>query len=434
MPLALGTDLEDPKTQALLALGLGLLGSRGGFAQSLSDAGQQAMGAYTQARQRQGAAEMQALQKQAAEMQMQQARAQMEQAQRQREMEAQILAAAQRRRMTPEQSAVSTLGGPTMAAAAAAPNARAGFDTEGYINDLWGIDPNRALATSQALRKEMPKLKSVEPMVSNGRVVNVAMFDDGTTRILPYGAKPDLAMVDAKNRAVFVDRNATPGGTSIKYGASPDALLKDAREGEANEINRDAQRRQIVTVPGMGVLSVDRGTQTAQPVLMAGNNTPVLDEASMAGQKRNMQLMAGIEVAENLLKKGPTQSYAGAGVDMAARLFGANFKSAELATRLEMVGGWLTSNVPRMEGPQSNIDVVNYQIMAGRVGDRTLPVAQRAAALSDLKRLLSSYEVVGDTLRKRQTGPSAATPSAAAPDYRPEDVEDALRQYLPRGR
>lgn len=80
MALSLGTNLDDPKTQALLALGLGLLGSRGSFGQSLSDAGQQALGVYNSGRQRQGTEELRALQKRQAEMGLLQAQRAMEEA------------------------------------------------------------------------------------------------------------------------------------------------------------------------------------------------------------------------------------------------------------------------------------------------------------------------------------------------------------------
>jgi hypothetical protein len=43
-------NLDDPKTQAMLALGLGLLNSRGNFGQGLGQAGTQAMGAYADAK------------------------------------------------------------------------------------------------------------------------------------------------------------------------------------------------------------------------------------------------------------------------------------------------------------------------------------------------------------------------------------------------
>lgn len=59
--------------------------------------------------------------------------------------------------------------------------------------------------------------------------------------------------------------------------------------------------------------------------------------------------------------------------------------------QLELYSGWLVSNVPRMEGPQSNFDVQNYQRMAADVGNKSLPYEDRLAALKGLKELQMKY-------------------------------------------
>ena len=75
-------------------------------------------------------------------------------------------------------------------------------------------------------------------------------------------------------------------------------------------------------------------------------------------------------------------------VDRGAAFFGANPSGAVVANQLRAVGGWLVSNVPRMEGPQSNFDVGNYQTMAADVGNETLPVERRIAALNSIKKMM----------------------------------------------
>ena len=44
-----------------------------------------------------------------------------------------------------------------------------------------------------------------------------------------------------------------------------------------------------------------------------------------------------------------------------------------------------------MEGPQSNLDQLLYREMAGKIGDRTVPVAEREAALQTVEGLLGKY-------------------------------------------
>jgi hypothetical protein len=99
-----------------------------------------------------------------------------------------------------------------------------------------------------------------------------------------------------------------------------------------------------------------------------------------------------IAEAEALLAKGPTSSGIGAGMDMAGRLIGYAPPGAREAAQLEAVGGALVAKMPRMEGPQSDFDVQNYRAMAGQVGDKTLPIATRKAALDEVKRLWAKYD------------------------------------------
>lgn len=117
-------------------------------------------------------------------------------------------------------------------------------------------------------------------------------------------------------------------------------------------------------------------------------------EEARKSNKRIDQLSTAITEAEKLLSSGPTGSYLGAAADMAGRVAGISTNSAQNAAKLETLAGWLVANVPRMEGPQSNIDVQNYQTMAAKVGDRTVPVKERQAALNTLKGLQEKYRAL----------------------------------------
>lgn len=94
--------------------------------------------------------------------------------------------------------------------------------------------------------------------------------------------------------------------------------------------------------------------------------------------------------AESLLQSGPTESGVGALIDKGAALFGKATPGAVIAQQLKAVGGWLVSNVPRMEGPQSNFDVANYQVQAADVANESLPVSRRLAALKTIKQMLQT--------------------------------------------
>ena len=95
--------------------------------------------------------------------------------------------------------------------------------------------------------------------------------------------------------------------------------------------------------------------------------------------------------AEKLLDKA-TGSYLGAGVAKGKQVFGISDESTQANQQLKLISGWMVANVPRMEGPQSNYDVENYKIMAAQVGDPTVPVEDRKAALKQLNTLQNKYK------------------------------------------
>ena len=93
----------------------------------------------------------------------------------------------------------------------------------------------------------------------------------------------------------------------------------------------------------------------------------------------------------------PTQSYAGAAGDVLASVFAKSPQGAAQADQLKVLGGALVMSMPRMEGPQSNADMILYREMAGQVGDNTLPVARRLTALGEVERLYRKYDLSSPT-------------------------------------
>ncbi len=117
----------------------------------------------------------------------------------------------------------------------------------------------------------------------------------------------------------------------------------------------------------------------------------VRDTTRIAEGRRYGQMKSTADRALELLGQGPTHSGIGAMVDSAANFFGTSTKGADVASSLGTLSSWMTSNVPRMEGPQSDADVANYRIMAGQVGDKNIPVQQRINAVKELKLLQDKY-------------------------------------------
>jgi hypothetical protein len=130
---------------------------------------------------------------------------------------------------------------------------------------------------------------------------------------------------------------------------------------------------------------------------------------SMQAQQKKERGMQGIgetiDQAKNILQgktfneKGeqvkaplPTQSYGGVATDFISGIFGGSPKGSAEADRLKVLGGSLVMAMPRMEGPQSDRDVSLYREMAGQVGDSSLSVARRLAALDQVEKLYRKYD------------------------------------------
>lgn len=150
-------------------------------------------------------------------------------------------------------------------------------------------------------------------------------------------------------------------------------------------------------------------------------------EVTLTQEKKGVQandLLGNVGRAKRLLGANPTASGVGTAMDQAGNYLGVSSTGAENAAALRNIGEWMTSNVPRMEGPQSNFDAERYRSMAGMVGDSTVPVKQRMAALQEVERLQQKYAGGAEGAPARQEAPKAYP----AP---PRDAVNALKM---RGR
>ena len=99
-----------------------------------------------------------------------------------------------------------------------------------------------------------------------------------------------------------------------------------------------------------------------------------------------------INEAETILSHGKaTGSYGGKLRDVAARAVGVSTEGAQESAQLKALAGALVAKMPKMSGPQSDKDVALYREMAGQIGDETLPIKTRTAALKTVKKLQETY-------------------------------------------
>jgi hypothetical protein len=406
----IGAGVDDPRFAATTQLAQGLLSSPR-LMQGLSAGLGGYQQAIAQARQQKAVEEMRA-------MQLQQMRAQME-AQQQQQAQAGTDRKLTQAAFTPvrgfEANTASGIMGPRPEALAPVGKLPA-FDPAAFI--AAGGSPELAFTLQKSMAKTGPEYSPTVQYDQQGRAFLVAK--DGSHKYIDgVTARDELITEDLGGKKVFRTKFSPDARGEMAKGYSPDALLSssttrrgqdmtNARAIDANDINRNAARTQVVNDPERGTFLVDKGTGLMRPATgLDGKAIP--SEAKVSSTKRVGQLRAGIAEARSLLGQDPTGSYIGAGMDQVARAFGAAPDSAKTAAQLETVAGWLVANVPRMEGPQSNIDVENYKTMAARVGDRTLPVPVRLAALSSLESLQDKYaDLSGGAAPRSNPSPGGA--------------------------
>ena len=108
--------------------------------------------------------------------------------------------------------------------------------------------------------------------------------------------------------------------------------------------------------------------------------------------KRAQNVLSLTQQAEQILSSGKaTGSGIGSLLDTGASWFGVSTEGAQSTAQLSTIAGQLVSNMPRMEGPQSDKDVQMYKQMAGDLGNASLPAATRIAALRQMQALNEKY-------------------------------------------
>lgn len=247
--------------------------------------------------------------------------------------------------------------------------------------------------------------------------------------IVDPGARREAQLGRLSREADLADRLEAQQAAQAERIAEQRRAQQAAIDARREQAERDAAFRREMRAMGGGAQPYFQPVQTAQGVMAfnsrtgrmepiaGGDGQPIIGAAAdprlqgaiagakttatetakqgaeaVAAGKTGDKLLTALTQAEGILKSGPTGSGAGAALDAAGRLVGVSRDAAVKAGQLETLSGWLVANVPRMEGPQSNFDVQVYTTMAGKVGDRTVPVRERLAALDELRKLQNKYK------------------------------------------
>jgi hypothetical protein len=231
---------------------------------------------------------------------------------------------------------------------------------------------------------------------------------------IPKSASPDAQLREQGSMA----RHQTPSGSAMlsEQGAMQRHQLPSGSAVYGGNIQMrgqnmsDARARETLAqgkIPPGFRMGMD-GRMEAIAGGPADPNVIRAHEEAKFGAKRDFNtagITSIINEAESILKTGkPTSSVVGAGQDFTGSLVGWSVPGAKEAEQLAAIGGALVARMPRMEGPQSDKDVAMYREMAGKVGDRTIPIESRLAALDVVKKLWGKYEKGGV-----QSSPSPAS-------------------------
>lgn len=382
-------DRKSAVRQGLLTMGLNMLAGGGSFGQQLGRGGLAGLGGYQDAMERQKAEQSQKSLRQMQELQLQQAQRAAQRQQRLDALPGQFY-------QSPAQQALAGGGGPTAANAQRMEGMTPQFDAEGYGRALMGVDPAAGVSFQQSISKQ----QAAPVTVSEGQT----LVDPRTGRpIFSAGQKP---MAVSEGQVLFDPAAGRPIYSAPKTN-SPDALLaaETARRGQDFNMLQSAGEVTYQTDPATGQL-------VALPKQMGpgGQIAPRPLSAGASGTKDAKEALALADQAETLLKQpykqdwwqaalpgklridnAATGSSFGTMYDMAAASVGRTTQGAQVAAQLKAVSGMLVSKMPKMSGPQSDKDVQLYREMAGTIGDSTVPIETRLAALQTVREIQQRY-------------------------------------------
>jgi len=261
--------------------------------------------------------------------------------------------------------------------------ASTGFQQFGSKDEGWSaLDKNLQSYASKGINTVEGIINRWAPPTEN----NTSAYVANVAKRLGVDPKQPLDMSDPFVRssiAVEIARNEHPRDKLFGKGA-----IQLAQAGGSPQLGIGATGNKPQFKDGYWVTppSSDNpeGTVQATPFAAPPKGSP---ENIKQSSGKALQL---IDAADELLNKA-TGSWTGTGADMIAGAFGKSTEGAKATAQLKAIEGALMMAQPRMEGPQSDKDVALYRQMAGQVGDPTVPVETRRAALQAIRSLHEKY-------------------------------------------
>ena len=205
------------------------------------------------------------------------------------------------------------------------------------------------------------------------------------------------------------------------------SMTQRAQDKQTAQDNLKAQQDQMAELRRQG-LAQSAEARALQGEIAKGNLAIRQADAEAKAEERNKPVTEAkeslklIDQAEKLLDTA-TGSLTGTAVDVVAGALGKSTEGAQASSKLKAIQGALVAKMPKMSGPQSDKDVLLYREMAGQVGDSTLPVETRKAALETIRQIQERYAKVPEGSSKPPVAPT--TPFKYSPAK-----EDRYQQWL----
>jgi hypothetical protein len=268
-----------------------------------------------------------------------------------------------------------------------------------------------------------------------GRPVQMQLDQFGQPVGAPLAPEYKPQMVNQGDRQTLVDLNSARDGQTFGMNMSPSERDASARGWASNRLAADRfafDKTQagadggftLQTTP-TGIVAVPKAAPGTGPIVsrpvVDGTGVPVGGTRDTTAQQKvaeAKEALALIQQAKDLIPKA-TGSYAGRGIDLAARAFGKTNEGANNAARLQALEGALVAKMPKMSGPQSDKDVQLYRQMAGQIGDPTLPAEAKMAALQTIEEIQQRYANTGGASGDFSPPPAAAPSAPPAPAAQP---------------
>jgi hypothetical protein len=259
------------------------------------------------------------------------------------------------------------------------------------INTVVGMVNQGAMdfKQGQAIVADLPPHPSLLPGYLQQKGLQVA---DAKTRLEMLA--PKFHSVDNGGSIVMGTTNPLTGqftqNGAMKKVVTPGEALQAQTTRRGQDLTYETANNAVEQTP-TGVVVVNKAKKTSAPVIATdGTQTQQVKSPLVENAGRYQSMKTAIAQAKTLIPQA-TASGIGAVVDKGMALGGQATPGADAAAQLETIGGWMTSNVPRMEGPQSDADAKLYKQMAAQVGDRTVPASARLKALESLETLQEKY-------------------------------------------